>query len=227
VKAPSLTRILLVSLLLVCGSQAMVLEESSKKPQRELERETQRERELALERELRELRQLRQREAQADVLASTLVAPVIPEPPSTSAVPLSKPSLLKRHYLIAVATLERNNLTETNAVIAAQTIRRALWDATTKTVMGRKAMRQVLAEHRVPRTGCASEECAETIGKTLRVNHLIFGSIEQVNGMYFVNLFMMNVEIEEVGYAGSAKGATMDQLQGSIKNLVSRISRKF
>lgn len=226
-KTPILSRTILVSLFLVCGSQVVALEEASEKSQRELERVIQRKRELALERELRELRQLRQREAQANVLASTLVAPVIPEPPSTSAVPLSKPSLLKRHYSIAVATLERNNLTEKNAAIAAQTIRRALWDATTKTVMGRKAMRQVLAEHRVPRTGCASEECAETIGKTLRVNHLIFGGTEQVNGIYFVNLFMMNVETGEVSYAGSAKGATMSQLQGSIKNLASRISRKL
>lgn len=226
-RAPILSRTLLVSLLLVCGSQSVALEESSKKSQREFEREIQRERELALERELREIRQLRKQEAQADVLASIPAAPAIPEPPSTPAVPLSKPSSPKRHYSIAVATLEWNNLTEKEAAIAEQTIRRALWDATTKTVMGRKAMRQVLAEHRVPRTGCASEECAETIGKTLRVNHLIFGGTEQVNGIYFVNLFMMNVETGKVSYAGSAKGATMDQLQGSIKNLVRRISRKF
>lgn len=139
--------------------------------------------------------------------------------------PPRPPPIVGKMANIAVADLEPQGVSGTDAAVLSDVLRNRLVNIAGFNVVEKKNMNKVLSEQAFQQTGCTSAECAVKLGKVLNVQGIIVGSFGKLLGRYVMSARLVDVESGAVVLADEAKGDTVDGLQADVDKMVARIGR--
>ena len=136
-----------------------------------------------------------------------------------------RPVVTRRMANLAVADLEAQGVSGTDAAVIGDVLRNRLINAGGLHVVEKKNMDKILTEQAFQQTGCTSQECAVKLGKLLNVQGMVVGSFGKLLGRYIVSVRVVEVESGSVVVADEAKGDTLDALEKGLDEMVIRVSR--
>src|SRR3989339_37725 len=95
---------------------------------------------------------------------------------------------------VAVLNFESKNVSDTDTSIFVSLFRHDLYRTNKYLVIGRDKMEDVLKEQKLQMTGCTSSECAVEVGKILNVRKIFIGDINEIGGIYYITVRLLDVE---------------------------------
>jgi hypothetical protein len=128
---------------------------------------------------------------------------------------------------VAVADLEAQEVSSSEAVIASDWLRNALVSLGTLRVVDRSSMQKIMAEQTIQQTGCTRQDCAVKIGKLLNVQRMVVGNFGKFAGKYVMTIQVVNVETGQVVYASQASGKDQPELDVDLRLLAERIGKQL
>jgi TolB-like protein len=128
---------------------------------------------------------------------------------------------------LAVAEFESIGVPAGSASVAADWVRNALVMAGGTSVVDRRNMQAILAEHSFEQTGCTQEDCAVKLGRLLNVQRMVVGNMGKFLDQYIVIVQLVDVETGKVIFGDSAKGRDVDQIEAAIKDLARRLAQEI
>lgn len=126
----------------------------------------------------------------------------------------------------AVARLEAQNISQSAADSIAEILRGELGKAVHFRVIAFRQMNERLSDSGIPRTGCAAQECAQTIGDALGAQRVIFGNVAKTPTAYLLNVWILKTDTGEVKYVSPATGTTLSELKEATRRLAVALRRK-
>jgi DNA-binding beta-propeller fold protein YncE len=147
--------------------------------------------------------------------------PPAPEPEPEPVRP-ADPSATR--WALAVADLDAQGLAASAAAIVTGWLRDELFKAGFYRVLERKAMDALLSEQALQQTGCTDSDCAVKLGKMLGVQRMLLGTMGKFDDVYVLNVRLVDVENGAVLWSDSAKGRTIDDVEGAVRRLARALS---
>jgi hypothetical protein len=153
--------------------------------------------------------------------ARPVPAPRTPEPAPAVAPAVEAPPGVRLN--LAVATIEPQGVSASNASVVADWLRGELVQSRRFNVVERQNVEKVLAEQALQQSGCTSQECAVKLGRLLNAQRIVVGGFAKFLESYVLNVRVVDVETGTIVYSDTAKGKSEDDIQAEIRALAARI----
>lgn len=152
-------------------------------------------------------------------------------PEKTAVTPVVKRAIVtetrRTRYGCAVANPEWQNMLPEEAERVIDALRDEIGQVTNLSVMPKEAMDNTAQQEGITAEACAAEDCARSLGKALKVRRVLFGTLSRDAEAYYLSIFVFNTETGASSYGGAAKGYTVDELAGDVRDLATRIKGKL
>ena len=99
---------------------------------------------------------------------------------------------------VAILDLDGIGITKDEATVLTNKLRTELVRTGKYTVLDRSEMGAILEEQGFQQTGCTSSSCAVEVGQMLGVTHMISGSIGKLDGMFYIEIKMIDVATSKI-----------------------------
>lgn len=99
---------------------------------------------------------------------------------------------------MAVLDLSGTNLSQTEIHIATQKLEGELVKLADFDVIERGKMDEIIAEQAIQLSGCVTSSCAVEVGKILGATHMITGVLGLVDGVYWIQIKVVDVETTKI-----------------------------
>ncbi|OGF45103.1 MAG: hypothetical protein A2536_06360 [Candidatus Firestonebacteria bacterium RIFOXYD2_FULL_39_29] len=125
---------------------------------------------------------------------------------------------------VAVLSFESKNVSETDTSIFVSLFRHDLYRTNKYLVIGRDKMEDVLKEQKLQMTGCTSSECAVEVGKLLNVRKIFIGDINELGGIYYITVRLLDVESGSVDKSERIRCESKNDFEECSVKLASNIT---
>jgi len=106
---------------------------------------------------------------------------------------------------VAILAFTPKGTTQTEADIVNELFRSSFVSRTPFTVLNRSVMDELLKEKELLATGCLDTSCIVEIGKILSMQYVVYGSLMELGGIYYLTIEMVNIETAKVEYSVKEK----------------------
>ncbi len=127
---------------------------------------------------------------------------------------------------VAVAHLYVAEVSETDAQGIADLLRSELGKTGKVNSLSWETMQEEVTDKALLKKGCAIEDCAVKLGKQVKADYVVAGSVGKLMGRFFISARLVQVSTGAVKYMDEAKGDTVDQVEQGVKALAARLAKK-
>ncbi|MFH1958451.1 MAG: PorV/PorQ family protein [bacterium] len=136
---------------------------------------------------------------------------------------LQKKKTRKEKINIAVANLNPQAVSASEATFASEFLRTELFKSGVVNLIDRQNMEMVLAEQGFQQAGCTSAECAVQMGKILNVDKIVVGNFGKLMGKYVITISIVDVKNAKIEFSDKARCSDIDSLESITKELARSI----
>jgi TolB-like protein len=138
-----------------------------------------------------------------------------------------KQQLKRTGIKIAVAEFASNDTSASDAATVSDNIRNELGKTNKFNVTERNRMNVLLNGNNFQAAGCNDESCAPKMGKILKVNKVVIGTLSKSQESMFVAVNVVDVETGKIEFSEKAQGVTTKQLLDSCENIAKSIADHY
>jgi len=140
--------------------------------------------------------------------------------------PAEKPELLVKKPVLAVVNLTPQNVSFEDAKIITGFIQEELFFAGQYELIERTQVEQVLKEYQNKQTGICDLKCAVNVGKHLKANQIIMGTVGKLGEFFAVQIKTVDIEADKISNMSSIMAkCQLGELPNYIGELVGKITR--
>ncbi len=141
-------------------------------------------------------------------------------------IPTEKLKLLVKKPVLAVVNLTPRNVSFEDANIITRFIQEELFFAGQYELIERTLVEEVLKEYQNKQTSICDLKCAIKVGKHLKANEIIMGTVGKLGEFFTVQIKMVDIETDKISNMSSIRAkCQLGELPNYIGELVGKITR--
>lgn len=126
---------------------------------------------------------------------------------------------------IAVLDLKAEGVSQVTANAVSEFLRNNFIERGNYDVVERSNMEQIMQEHRFQLSGaCSSDECVIELGKMLRAQKVIAGSVINLGNKYYINIRLVDIESARAEKSSSESCSSLELLEQLSKTVAASLS---
>lgn len=147
-------------------------------------------------------------------------------PEKEVAIPAEKPELRVKKPVLAIVNLTPQNVSFEDANIITGFIQEELFFAGQYELIERTQVEEVLKEYQSKQTGICDLKCAINVGKQLKANQIIMGTVGKLGEFFTVQIKTVDMETDKISNMSSIRAkCQLGELPNYIGELVGKITR--